>query len=183
VIASQAVISGAFSLTSQAIQLGYCPRIQVKFTSEREKGQIYVPNINWLLLLSVIVVVVGFRSSSNLAAAYGIAVTLTMMIDTILAFVVVRALWKWNWTYAALFLLFFVIVDFAFFSGRLCVLFRQRDQDPRWRLVSAGARPVGVCSAVDLETGSQAPLRKAAGGVDTARGLSRKPGYRWAATG
>ncbi|HMV04562.1 MAG TPA: potassium transporter Kup [Accumulibacter sp.] len=119
VIASQAVISGAFSLTSQAMQLGYCPRIQVKFTSEREKGQIYVPNINWLLLLSVIVVVVGFRSSSNLAAAYGIAVTLTMMIDTILAFVVVRALWKWNWTYAALFLLFFVIVDFAFFSANV----------------------------------------------------------------
>jgi KUP system potassium uptake protein len=91
VIASQAVISGAFSLTSQAMQLGYCPRIQVKFTSEREKGQIYVPNINWLLLLTVIIVVLGFRSSSNLASAYGIAVTLTMMIDTILAFVVVRA--------------------------------------------------------------------------------------------
>jgi KUP system potassium uptake protein len=119
VIASQAVISGAFSLTSQAMQLGYCPRIQLKFTSEREKGQIYVPNINWLLLLSVIIVVVGFRSSSNLAAAYGIAVTLTMMIDTILAFVVVRALWKWNWTYASLFLLFFVIVDFAFFSANV----------------------------------------------------------------
>ncbi len=119
VIASQAVISGAFSLTSQAMQLGYCPRIQVKFTSEREKGQIYVPNINWLLLLSVIVVVIGFRSSSNLAAAYGIAVTLTMMIDTILAFVVVRALWKWNWTYAALFLCFFVVVDFAFFSANV----------------------------------------------------------------
>ncbi|MBL8394795.1 MAG: KUP/HAK/KT family potassium transporter, partial [Candidatus Accumulibacter sp.] len=84
VIASQAVISGAFSLTSQAMQLGYCPRIQVRFTSEREKGQIYVPNINWLLLLTVIIVVLGFRSSSNLASAYGIAVTLTMMIDTIL---------------------------------------------------------------------------------------------------
>ena len=87
VIASQAVISGAFSLTSQAMQLGYCPRIQVKFTSEREKGQIYIPNINWLLLLAVIVLVLGFKSSSNLASAYGIAVTLTMMIDTLLAFV------------------------------------------------------------------------------------------------
>jgi len=119
VIASQAVISGAFSLTSQAMQLGYCPRIRVKFTSEHEKGQIYVPNINWLLLLSVIAVVLGFKSSSNLASAYGIAVTLTMMIDTILAFVVVRALWRWSWTYAALFLLFFVAVDFAFFSANV----------------------------------------------------------------
>jgi KUP system potassium uptake protein len=119
VIASQAVISGAFSLTSQAMQLGYCPRIRVKFTSEREKGQIYVPNINWLLLLTVIIVVLGFRSSSNLASAYGIAVTLTMMIDTILAFVVVRALWKWSWPRAALFLVFFVVVDFAFFSANV----------------------------------------------------------------
>ena len=123
VIASQAVISGAFSLTSQAMQLGYCPRIQVNFTSEREKGQIYVPNINWLLLLTVIVVVLGFRSSSNLASAYGIAVTLTMMIDTILAFVVVRALWKWSWPLAALFLGFFVIVDFAFFSANVTKIF------------------------------------------------------------
>jgi len=119
VIASQAVISGAFSLTSQAMQLGYCPRIRVNFTSEREKGQIYVPNINWLLLLTVIIVVLGFRSSSNLASAYGIAVTLTMMIDTILAFVVVRALWKWSWARAALFLVFFIVVDFAFFSANV----------------------------------------------------------------
>lgn len=119
VIASQAVISGAFSLTSQAVQLGYCPRIQVKFTSELAIGQIYVPNINWLLLFAVIIVVLGFRSSSNLASAYGIAVTLTMMIDTLLAFVVVRSLWKWNWTYAALFLVFFVVVDLAFFLANI----------------------------------------------------------------
>ena len=119
VIASQAVISGAFSLTSQAMQLGYCPRVQVKFTSEREKGQIYIPNINWLLLLAVIILVLGFKSSSNLASAYGIAVTLTMMIDTLLAFVVVRALWNWNWLQAGLFLALFLIVDFAFFSANL----------------------------------------------------------------
>jgi KUP system potassium uptake protein len=119
IIASQAVISGAFSLTSQAMQLGYCPRIQVRFTSEREKGQIYIPNINWLLLAAVIVLVLGFKTSSNLAAAYGIAVTLTMMIDTVLAFVVVRALWNWNWLQAGLFLTLFIAVDFAFFSANL----------------------------------------------------------------
>ena len=119
VIASQAVISGAFSLTSQAMQLGYCPRIQIKFTSEREKGQIYVPNINWLLLLAVAILVLGFKSSSNLASAYGIAVTMTMMIDTLLAFVVVRAMWNWNWLQAGLFLALFFVVDFAFFSANL----------------------------------------------------------------
>ncbi|EXI66453.1 MAG: potassium transport protein Kup [Candidatus Accumulibacter adjunctus] len=136
VIASQAVISGAFSLTSQAMQLGYCPRIQVRFTSEREKGQIYVPNINWLLLLTVIVVVLGFRSSSNLASAYGIAVTLTMMIDTLLAFVVVRALWQWSWPRAALFLVFFVVVDFAFFAANVL------------KIVDGGWFPLAVGTAV-----------------------------------
>ncbi len=119
IIASQAVISGAFSLTSQAMQLGYCPRIQVKFTSEREKGQIYIPNINWLLLVAVIALVLGFKTSSNLAAAYGIAVTLTMLIDTVLAFVVVRALWNWNWIQAGVFLTLFIVVDLAFFSANL----------------------------------------------------------------
>jgi KUP system potassium uptake protein len=119
IIASQAVISGAFSLTSQAIQLGYSPRIQIKFTSEREKGQIYIPNINWLLLIAVVALVLMFRTSSNLASAYGIAVTLTMMIDTLLAFVVVRALWGWSWGMAVLFLAFFVVVDFAFFSANV----------------------------------------------------------------
>ncbi|MBI4755044.1 MAG: potassium transporter Kup [Betaproteobacteria bacterium] len=123
VIASQAVISGAFSLTRQAIQLGYCPRTLIRHTSEREMGQIYVPNINWLLLLAVVILVLMFRTSSNLASAYGIAVTLTMMIDTLLAFVVVRALWKWGWAQAGLFLAFFVIVDFAFFSANVVKVF------------------------------------------------------------
>jgi KUP system potassium uptake protein len=119
IIASQAVISGAFSLTSQAIQLGYSPRIQIRYTSEHEKGQIYIPNINWLLLIAVVALVLMFRTSSNLASAYGIAVTMTMMIDTLLAFVVVRALWGWSWGMAILFLAFFVIVDFAFFSANV----------------------------------------------------------------
>jgi KUP system potassium uptake protein len=119
IIASQAVISGAFSLTSQAMQLGYCPRIQVKFTSEHEKGQIYIPNINWLLLVAVIALVLGFKTSSNLAAAYGIAVTMTMMLTTVLAFVVVRSLWNWSWFQAGLFLAFFMVVDLAFLSANL----------------------------------------------------------------
>jgi KUP system potassium uptake protein len=117
VIASQAVISGAFSLTRQAMQLGFSPRLHAVHTSEREIGQIYVPAINWMLLLAVIALVVGFRSSSALASAYGIAVTLTMMIDTILAFIVVRSLWRWNWWQAGLFLAAFIVVDLAFFSA------------------------------------------------------------------
>jgi KUP system potassium uptake protein len=119
VIASQAVISGAFSLTAQAMQLGFCPRITVRFTSAKEKGQIYVPNINWLLLAAVLFLVVEFRSSSGLASAYGIAVTLTMMIDTILAFVVVRALWNWRLAHALIFLIGFIVVDLAFFSANI----------------------------------------------------------------
>jgi KUP system potassium uptake protein len=117
IIASQAVISGAFSLTRQAMQLGYSPRLHTVHTSDREIGQIYVPAINWLLLLSVIALVLGFRSSSALASAYGIAVTLTMMIDTLLAFVVVRSLWQWSAFKAGLFLALFIVVDLAFFSA------------------------------------------------------------------
>ena len=123
IIASQAVISGAFSLTKQAVQLGYCPRVHVVHTSEREVGQIYVPNINWMLLGAVVALVVGFRSSSALASAYGIAVTLTMMIDTVLAFVVVRALWRWRLGWAVAFVVLFFVVDFAFFSANSVKIF------------------------------------------------------------
>ena len=96
VIASQAVISGAFSLTRQAIQMGYCPRLTVSHTSDRQIGQIYVPFINWTLLAAVMALVVGFQSSSNLAAAYGIAVTMALTIDTLLIYVVLTRLWRWN---------------------------------------------------------------------------------------
>lgn len=119
IIASQAVISGAFSLTRQAMQLGYAPRMRTLHTSEREIGQIYVPGINFMLLGAVVALVVGFQSSSALASAYGIAVTLTMMIDTVLAFVVVRGLWKWGAVPSMLFLAIFVTVDVAFFSANL----------------------------------------------------------------
>jgi KUP system potassium uptake protein len=96
IIASQAVISGAFSLTKQAIQLGFLPRFGIQYTSDKEMGQIYVPFINWGLLLGIIVLVVIFKNSTNLAAAYGIAVMLTMTIDTFLLFVVMTRIWRWN---------------------------------------------------------------------------------------
>lgn len=96
VIASQALISGAYSITLQLVQLGFCPRIAVKHTSGAQMGQIYIPSVNWLLLALVILVVLGFRTSSNLAAAYGIAVTLTMLITTFLAFDNARQDWGWS---------------------------------------------------------------------------------------
>jgi len=95
IIASQAVISGAFSLTRAAIQMGYCPRLTILHTSERAIGQIYIPFINWMLLAAIVGLVVGFRNSDNLAGAYGIAVTMAMLIDSILIFVVMRRLWRW----------------------------------------------------------------------------------------
>ncbi len=117
VIASQAVISGAFSITLQAMQLGFSPRLQVQHTSESEIGQIFLPAINWLLLAAVIALVLGFGSSSNLAAAYGIAVTGTMLITNLLAFVVARSQWGWKTWQAALCILPFVLIDVAFFSA------------------------------------------------------------------
>lgn len=119
VIASQAVISGAFSLTSQAIQLGYVPRMKILHTSDREIGQIYMPVINWSLLFVIIWIVLAFKSSSNLAAAYGIAVTTTMVITTILACVVMVKVWNWNKFLVALIIAGFLVVDFAFFGANL----------------------------------------------------------------
>jgi KUP system potassium uptake protein len=115
VIASQAVISGAFSITRQAIQLGYSPRLEVQHTSEQEIGQIYLPAMNWLLLLAVVGLVVGFRTSSNLAAAYGIAVTGTMFITNLLAIAVAVRLWHWNPVRAVLGALPFIVIDLGFF--------------------------------------------------------------------
>jgi KUP system potassium uptake protein len=117
VIASQAVISGVFSITRQAVQLGYLPRFDIQHTSTREIGQIYVPAINWALLAAIILLVVTFKSSSNLASAYGIAVTLTMICDTILAMVVARKLWQWNPVVASLVGLPFLLIDMAFFGA------------------------------------------------------------------
>jgi KUP system potassium uptake protein len=117
VIASQAVISGAFSITRQAMQLGYCPRMNVLHTSGHERGQVYVPAVNWLLMLSVFLLVLSFRSSTALASAYGLAVTGTMMATTLLAFIVIQELWKWNKFTSVTFLSVFLTVDFIFLSS------------------------------------------------------------------
>jgi KUP system potassium uptake protein len=117
VIASQAVISGAFSVARQAVQLGYLPRMKIVHTSHMEAGQIYVPFTNWTLYVAVMALVFGFQSSSNLAAAYGIAVTGTMMIDTILVSFVVFLAWRWNPWLAAPLLGALLLIDLAFFSA------------------------------------------------------------------
>ncbi len=119
IIASQAVISGAFSLTRQAIQLGYLPRLRVVHTSPTEIGQIYIPQVNTLLMVATIALVLSFRSSSRLAAAYGVAVTSTMLITTILFFAVARYRWRWPLVAAALPVSIFLVVDLAFFSANI----------------------------------------------------------------
>jgi KUP system potassium uptake protein len=119
IIASQAVITGAYSVTQQAIQLGFVPRLRITHTSEAAAGQIYIPVINWALMIMVILLVLTFRSSSNLAAAYGIAVTGAMLIDSVLIAVVLRQMWNWNrFTVAGLLVLFFT-VDFSYLSANL----------------------------------------------------------------
>ena len=119
IIASQAVISGAFSLTQQAIQLGFMPRMQIKHTSAAAAGQIYIPVINWGLMIMVVVLVLFFRSSSNLAAAYGIAVTGAMFIDTLLLAAVLVSLWRWPVWKAAPLVLLFITVDMAYLGANL----------------------------------------------------------------
>jgi KUP system potassium uptake protein len=119
IIASQAVISGTFSLTRQAVQLGYSPRVRIEHTSAREIGQIYLPGINWLLMCACIGLVISFRSSSNLAAAYGIAVTTTMVITSLLLYVVARQLWGWRQHTAGLLIAGFLGIDLAFFGANM----------------------------------------------------------------
>ncbi len=118
-IASQAVISGSFSITHQAIQLGFIPRLSIKHTSASEAGQIYIPVVNWALMIAVILLVLTFQSSSKLASAYGIAVTGAMFIDTCLLAVVAIVLWKWKLWYAIPLLALFFIVDGAYFIANL----------------------------------------------------------------
>jgi KUP system potassium uptake protein len=119
VIASQAVISGAFSLTMQAVQLGYMPRLEIDHTSERERGQIYIPSVNWALMFACIGLVLGFRSSSNLAAAYGVAVTTDMVFTTILFAVVARSRFRWGIPAVLALATAFLVVDLAFWAANI----------------------------------------------------------------
>jgi KUP system potassium uptake protein len=123
VIASQAVITGAYSLIRQAVQLGLLPRFEVRYTSETHAGQIYLPRVNRLLLTGVLLLVLLFRTSSGLASAYGIAVSTTMVADGIMGFIVIWKLWRWRPAVAAALILPFVVVDTTFFSANLLKLF------------------------------------------------------------
>ena len=124
VIASQAVISGVFSVTRQAIQLGFLPRMRILHTSDQRIGQIYIPFVNWILLVAVILAVVGFESSSNLASAYGVAVTTTMVIETVLTFFVIRFAWNYPLIVGLAATGFFLTVDATFFAATILKIFQ-----------------------------------------------------------
>ncbi|HWK01344.1 MAG TPA: potassium transporter Kup [Xanthobacteraceae bacterium] len=119
VIASQAVITGAYSLTQQAVQLGFFPRLDIRHTSESLAGQIYVPRVNWILLAGVLLLVVLFRSSSALASAYGIAVTGTMIVTTLMAFIVIWKMWGWKFWMALALIVPFALIDLTFLAANL----------------------------------------------------------------
>jgi KUP system potassium uptake protein len=119
IIASQAVISGSFSLTRQAAQLGYLPRIRIRHTSAREIGQIYIPSVNWLLMLSAIGLVIGFEKSTNLAGAYGVAVTATMGITTMLLAIVAHESWHWKMGTVLAMAIPFLVIDLSFFGANI----------------------------------------------------------------
>ena len=119
IIASQALISGAFSLTQQAVQLGYAPRFAIIHTSETAAGQIYMPEVNWALMVTCVLLVLGFKSSSNLAGAYGIAVTGTMTVTTILFYVLVRERWQWPALWAGGLVGAFLLFDLSFFAANV----------------------------------------------------------------
>jgi KUP system potassium uptake protein len=175
VIASQAVISGVFSLTRQAIQLGYLPRLEIRHTSEQEIGQVYLPRVNWALMIAVVAVVVGFGSSSQLAAAYGIAVVGAMTIDAILACIVAVTLWRWRPVAAGLVFASFLAVDLAFFSSNAL------------KIPAGGWFPIIFAAAVfasmsTWRTGREALFQRLYGGAPSLRSflasLARRPPVR-----
>ncbi len=153
VVASQALISGAFSLTRQAVQLGYCPRVNIVHTSKTEIGQIYVPAVNNLLMVACLGLVVTFGSADRLAGTYGVALSGTMTMTSILFAVVARNRWHWSYWKVAGVTALFLAVDLAFVGSNLA-------QDPARRVVPAGGRRTGVHPDVDLEEGP-GPARRA----------------------
>ena len=138
IIASQAVITGAYSLTQQAIQLGLLPRLRILQTSGSHAGQIYLPVINWLLLVGVLILVFSFRTSSSMAAAYGIAVTGTMVVTTCLAFVIIHKLWKWSLIKSVVFITPFLVLDVIFFGANIL------------RVVEGGWVPLVIGASIGL---------------------------------
>ena len=134
VIASQAVISGAYSITRQAVQLGFLPRMTIVHTSAHEMGQIYIPSVNWLLCAVVVAAVIGFGSSSRLAGAYGVAVTGTMLVDTLLTFFVIRYAWRYPLWLCLFATGFFLVIDLMFFSATLLKI-----NDGGWFPLAIGA--------------------------------------------
>lgn len=175
IIASQAVITGAFSLTQQAIQLGLLPRLAIRQTSEGHAGQIYMPAINWLLLFGVIVLALGFRSSSAMAAAYGIAVTGTMVVTCCLAFVVTRRRWGWSLARSLAVIVPFLAIDLVFFGANVL-----RVVEGGWVPLTIGAGVVvliwtwlrGRRIVTAIENDGAVPL------ADMAKALSRRPPAR-----
>lgn len=150
IIASQAVITGAYSLTHQAIALGLLPRLAIRQTSERQMGQIYIPAVNWLLLAGVVVLVLGFGSSSAMAAAYGIAVTGTMVVTTCLAFIIAWRYWHWEPVWAALLIAPFLALDVFFFGANIL------------RVTEGGWVPLVTATAIGLVIFTWLRGRKAA---------------------
>ena len=138
IIASQAVITGAFSLTQQAMQLGLMPRLAIKQTSPGHAGQVYVPSVNWLVLLGVVILTLGFRTSSSMAAAYGIAVTGTMVITCFLAFVVTRRRWGWSLPLSLAVIVPFISIDLVFFGANIL------------RVVEGGWVPLTIAAGILL---------------------------------
>ena len=165
IIASQAVISGAFSVTHQAVQLGFLPRLRTEHTSARAAGQIYIPAVNWGLLMMVVLLVLGFRQSTSLASAYGIAVSGTMIITTIMLAVLVFQVWKWNRLLATLTIGLFAVVDGAFFASNIT------------KIADGGWFPLRRCrgdlhGADDLGDGAAPAARETRGGFASARACS-----------
>ncbi len=179
IIASQAVITGAFSLTQQAMQLGLLPRLSIRQTSAGHAGQVYVPSVNWLLLLGVVVLTLGFKTSSAMAAAYGIAVTGTMVITCCLAYIVTRRRWGWSLPLSLAVIIPFLTIDLVFFGANIL------------RVVEGGWVPLTIAAGIllviwtwvrgrrivgDLEFDSALPM------ADMAAALTRRPPERVAGT-